>query len=70
MGEDLKCCKFCGDGAAEGLAVCRTHEFVSCLECGRKAMWRGKLGKYVCMNLDCEWSSVALPDYRARVLGE
>jgi hypothetical protein len=56
-------CKFCLDDAGYKLEVCPTHEFVSCLECGRKAMWRSRLGKYVCLDLDCEWSSEVLPDY-------
>lgn len=70
MSEELKCCRFCGDRVGYELEVCRTHEYVGCLECGRRAQWRSRLGKYVCLNLDCEWTSVGLPDYRARVMGE
>jgi len=39
------------------------------LDCGRKAMWSGKLGKYVCLDLDCDWSSEVLPDYGVRDRG-
>lgn len=70
MEADLKVCRFCLDDAGYMIEVCPTHEFVGCLECGRKAMWRSKLGKYVCLDLDCEWTSEVLPDYRARVMGE
>ena len=45
------------------MEVCPTHEMVACVECGRKAIWRSRLGKYVCMNLDCDWASEALPEY-------
>jgi hypothetical protein len=57
-------CKFCGDDAGYRMEVCPTHEMIACVECGRKAIWRSRLGKYVCMDLDCDWGSEELPNYR------
>ncbi len=59
----MEYCKFCSMGVMEGEEVCQTHKVVECCDCGRGALWMVKQGKYVCMNLDCDWSSVELPRY-------
>jgi len=59
----MKECKFCSMGVMEDKEVCSTHSVVECCTCGQGALWMGRQGKYVCMNLDCDWASEDLPRY-------
>jgi len=60
---DWKVCRFCSGWVVSSGDVCRTHEVVGCPECGRGALWKVGSGMYMCMNLDCDWASEALPEY-------
>lgn len=60
---DRKDCRFCSMLVMEGKEVCQTHSVVECCACGRGALWMAQQGLYVCMNLDCDWSSSELPKY-------
>ena len=69
MSEERKCCKFCSMLVMRGKEVCQTHSVVECCGCGRGALWMSRQGRYVCMNLDCDWSSDTLPKYGELELG-
>ena len=60
---EWRVCRFCSGWVVGDGDVCRTHEVVGCPECGRGALWKNRPGKFVCLNLDCDWVSEGLPKY-------